>query len=139
MYLQSLSRKKKYSRSSNAIRPTHFTSSKTSLRISFSITKKKSGQYLCLHVYHIVFKSQVLLVVFTTLSRSFWSIGSCRLKSKVKKNTNKVAEMCALIQLYLHIKISMHTQKGSLNSDKYQVAPIEDFHLSVLSCTTFWV
>lgn len=49
----------------------------------------------------------------------------------MEKNTNKVAETCALIQLHLNIKISMHTQKGSLNSDKYQVAYTEDFHLDV--------
>lgn len=105
-----------------------------------SPSQKKSGQYLCLHVYHIVFKGQLVLFVFPTLVRSFCSIGSYRLKCRVekKKTTNKVAEKCALIQLHLNIKISIHTQKGSLYSDKYQVAYTEDFHLNV-SCKTFCV
>lgn len=33
----------------------------------------------------------------------------------------------------------MHTQKGTLNLDKYQVAYTEDFHLNVFSCKTFCV
>lgn len=99
-------------------------------RISFSITKRewtiplssclphnfqKLGSPCCVH-----HTGQILLI--------HWMLQA---KNQDGKNTNKAAEMSALIQLHLNIKISMDTQKGSQNSEKYQVAYTEDFHLNI--------